>query len=847
MSRVFIATEVALGRAVVVKVLPRETAASISIERFQREIQLAARLQHPHIVPLLSAGETEGLPYFTMPFVEGESLRIHVDRHGEMPVGEAIRVLREVASALAYAHENGIVHRDIKPDNVLLSGGSAMVTDFGVAKAVSSGSNADHAGLTSLGVALGTPAYMSPEQASADPTVDHRADIYAFGVLAYELLTGQTPFGGRTPQGLLAAHVTEPPEPIQKRRPSLPPALAALVMRCLEKRPADRPQSAGEIVRALDDWGMLLGGMGQRGDGVAWSTGQRATADHAILRSPLLRVLVAASLLAAMAGGVVLWRQRSASVILKEPNKTRRVAVAPFRNIDPASNAPAMGAMTADWIAQGLASTDLVQVVALDGPTTPDSARVLSRLARAVVLVGGEYAVVGDSIQVQGRLVDVATGAIVTITDWSRATKGNPMPALDHMRQSVLAALAAYFDARVSDYAGRSAQPPTFASYQEYVTGMEHFVKHEYRDAVTHLEASSAIDSNFRRGSIFAAVSLLNLGRVREADSLARMLHRSRDRFTVGDRHFVDWLLAAVSGDRNSALEAIRLCDALVPGTLWSYQHAWQALALNKPREALSALAEIDYQRGELRGWANYWILLAMSHHLEHDFAQELEDGRRGRALFPRSSSMLSIQVRGLLGQGHVTAALALVDSIANDASSGAASAITSLLQVSRDLAWAGHPAEARMIAGRALLIAQAAPIKSGEFLPQVLAMRLAYAAGQLDVASRMAGTLLQRDSSRAEYLAMIGRVAARQGQRSMADSIDRVLQAYVESPYTSEAIRGRARIASILGRRGDAVGLLQLQLQRGSGGSTNLWDGDPDLLTLRGFAPFEALMIPKG
>jgi eukaryotic-like serine/threonine-protein kinase len=261
MSRVYVASELALGRQVVIKLLPPELAAGVSTERFKREIQLAARLQHPHIVPLLAAGESDGLPYFTMPYVEGESLRVRLAKRGEMPVAEAVRVLREIVSALAYAHAHGVVHRDIKPDNVLLSGGAAMVTDFGVAKALSSSSNAEHGGVTSLGVALGTPAYMAPEQASADPTVDHRADVYAFGILAYELLTGQTPFGGRTPQGLLAAHVTEPPEPIQKRRASLPPALGALVMRCLEKRPADRPQTAEEIMHALDDLTTPSGGM----------------------------------------------------------------------------------------------------------------------------------------------------------------------------------------------------------------------------------------------------------------------------------------------------------------------------------------------------------------------------------------------------------------------------------------------------------------------------------------------------------------------------------------------------------------------------------------------------------
>src|SRR4051812_45808236 len=260
MSRVFVATDVTLDRKVVVKVLPEEMAGHVSLERFRREIALAAGLQHPHVVPLLTAGDANGLPYFTMPLVEGESLRARIARHGELPLSEAIRLLREIASALSYAHEHGIVHRDIKPDNVLLSGGGAMITDFGVAKAVSASSNAEGSAATSMGVALGTPAYMSPEQASADPGVDHRADIYAFGVLAYELLTGQPPFVGRSPQGLLAAHVSESPEPVTRRRGTIPPALGALVMRCLEKRAADRPQRASDLAHALDDITTLSGG-----------------------------------------------------------------------------------------------------------------------------------------------------------------------------------------------------------------------------------------------------------------------------------------------------------------------------------------------------------------------------------------------------------------------------------------------------------------------------------------------------------------------------------------------------------------------------------------------------------
>src|SRR5213075_3174855 len=216
MSRVFLVEDVQLDRRIVVKVLPPELSASLSVERFRREIQLAAKLQHPHVVPLLTAAANEDLLYFAMPYIEGESLRARLAREHELPIHDSLRILRDVTDALAYAHAHGIVHRDIKRDNVLVSGHHALVTDFGVSKALAN--SAGGSSITSVGIALGTPAYMSPEQAAADPAVDHRADIYSFGVLAYELLTGQPPFAGRTPQNLLAAHVTEAPEAITRRR-----------------------------------------------------------------------------------------------------------------------------------------------------------------------------------------------------------------------------------------------------------------------------------------------------------------------------------------------------------------------------------------------------------------------------------------------------------------------------------------------------------------------------------------------------------------------------------------------------------------------------------------------------
>lgn len=252
MSRVFLAEDVRLGRRVVVKLLSPDLSAGVSTERFEREIKLAARLQHPHIVPLLSAGDVNGLPYYTMPYVAGASLRERL-QSGSLSSHEAQGILRDVAKALAYAHRQGIVHRDIKPENVLLSEGTAMVADFGVARAIREATTLAGEAITQTGTQIGTPAYMAPEQAAGDPDVDFRADLYAFGVMAYELLAGQHPFAERrTAHALVVAHMTEEPKAITTHATHVTPSLASIVMQCLGKDPAVRPASASDVVAALE-------------------------------------------------------------------------------------------------------------------------------------------------------------------------------------------------------------------------------------------------------------------------------------------------------------------------------------------------------------------------------------------------------------------------------------------------------------------------------------------------------------------------------------------------------------------------------------------------------------------
>jgi serine/threonine protein kinase/tetratricopeptide (TPR) repeat protein len=355
MSRVFIAEDTSLGRKVVVKVLLPDLAATVNVERFRREIQLAAKLQHPHIVPVLSAGISEGLPYYTMPFIEGESLRARLSRSGELPVHDTARILRDVLSALSYAHEHGVVHRDIKPDNVLLTGNHAVVADFGVAKALSASTNSGSS-LTSLGVALGTPAYMSPEQAAADPSTDHRADLYGVGAMAYEMLTGQQVFSARSPQAMLAAHATQKPESIDARRPSVPRELSSLIMRSLEKHAADRPQSAAQMLAELE----------------AAVTPSGATTPHIGAIAPrgakssdrrgMFMAMGAAILLAVLASSTAYWRgyRTSNAAPAVAADTTPSLAVLPFDNL---------GKSDDEYFAQGMTDEISSKLGTLSGLT----------------------------------------------------------------------------------------------------------------------------------------------------------------------------------------------------------------------------------------------------------------------------------------------------------------------------------------------------------------------------------------------------------------------------------------------------------------------------------------------
>ena len=630
MSRVFVAQDTALGRRVVVKVLPPDMAAGVSAERFRREIQLAAGLQHPHIVPVLSAGEADGMLYYTMPFVEGESLRGLLARRGELPVGEAVRLLREVAGALAYAHDRGLVHRDVKPENILLTTGHALVADFGIAKALSAA--AAHGTLTSAGLALGTPAYMAPEQAAADPQTDHRADLYALGVLAYELLVGHPPFHGMAPQQIVAAHAVATPEPVSARRPAVPAPLAALVMRLLEKRPADRPQSAAEVVQALDAAAAASSGQGAAASGAAPArddgAGGRGRRRAAIVAGALLLVVV-------LAAGLLLARRTPPETLDQS-----LIVVAPFR----VSGDPSLA-----YLREGMLDLLAAKLTGEGGPRAGDPRTLLAAWQRRAAGAAGDLperdavalaralgagqlllgAVVGtpQRVSLRASLLAVPSGRVRATADVE-----GPTDSLGALVDRLAADLLARSAGEAERLAGTIATTP-LPVLRLYLAGMADARRGRYPEAQQSFARALALDSTF----VHAAVGLVtNNGNHPIDDSAAwAIVEREGHRLNDRDRAQVELRRRFLDGaSYASQLEAGRRLVALAPDRAEGWDEVGGVLALfggltgepdvlPRARAAFQRALELDPEfASPMRGLI--WV------------AADLGDTATVRALWPR-------------------------------------------------------------------------------------------------------------------------------------------------------------------------------------------------------------------
>ena len=480
-ATVLVARDLRHDRAVAIKVLARDLVAPSGVERFLQEIHVTARLTHPHLLPVHESGEAEGLLYYVMPYVEGETLRARLAKGSALPVPDAVRMLRELADALAFAHAHGVVHRDLKPENILLSGGHAVVADFGIARALAAA--ADPGALempvpAESGLVLGTPAYMSPEQAVGSAAVDHRADLYALGVIAWELLAGAHPFGARTPQAMVTGHLTETPAPLEELRRDVPPGLAALVARLLAKAPADRPRDAAEVLRALENADSTL----------ARLPGRRPLS---LLAGGLLLLIVALVMLALRPG-------RGAST------GEGAIAVLPFQNLSAEGPYAYFAAGLHDELVTqlstvaGLSVRGRASVMRYAGTTK--SVETIGEELQVGALVQASVQVVGERLRLNVQLVDVASDRTLWAERYDRKLDDAFAIQSEVARQVVAAVGTALSSAELG---GMTEAPTADAeAYRFYLQGRAYFLRsgrlrQDYEAAEQLFERAVALDTTF--------------------------------------------------------------------------------------------------------------------------------------------------------------------------------------------------------------------------------------------------------------------------------------------------------------------------------------------------------------
>ena len=856
MAVVFLAEDLKHHRRAALKVLRPELATAVGHDRFLREIGIAAGLAHPHILPLYDSGETAGLVYYVMPYVEGESLGDRLRREGRLPVNEALRIAAEVADALAYAHGAGLVHRDVKPENILFQGGHAVVADFGVARAM------DTAGagqITEVGLALGTPVYMSPEQAAAD-AIDGRSDVYALGCVLSEMLAGEPPYTGDTARAILARHALEAIPSVRARRPEVSAAVDAAIVRAMGKAPGDRWAGAAEFGAVLRT---LATGAEPAG---AWVPHRRWIARGALAVAGLVVLIGIVALLRADPSRIAILR----TLLTRAGPRlhANRVVVAPFVNATGDTALEALGDLAADWVAHGLAG---VGVEVVDARTAQIASRVVQEIPRvlrradramaiaeetgAATVIWGSYYRTGDSLRVQSQLTDVATGKLVRPMEPVSAPAGEPEALVERLSQETIAALAVARDTILTGIVGGS-RPPRYESYREMSRGMESFFRVDFADARERLTRAVALDS----GAVLPALALTY---VLEESHLWAEAHNQLarlDAMRAGadplEQAYVDLLRAIAAGDAEGRLRAGREALRLSPASIeLAVQVAVSAVHANRPREAIDVLARTDPERGLLLVSDVYWSWLTAAQHQLGAYERELRDARQGRRRFPAAWHSAYSELRALAARdprGEFARRLERATLRPDRTLFPGGPVLLGMqarLQLAEELRTHGKPQAATALAWQLAheLVGGSVP---DSYHRRAMLARVRYFHGQWDEARVVAEGLVRDDPADVQARGLLGAIAARRGDRAAAERAAAVLAAS-RAPYLfGRASYERARIAALLGDRAGAVALLRAALEQGLRAWT--WFGEVDLHTdmdfdgLRDDAAFRELVRPK-
>jgi len=787
MATVWLATDLKHRRQVALKVLRPELAAVLGGERFLREITLTAGLSHPHILPLLDSGEAGGFLYYTMPFVAGESLRNRLNREKQLPVEEALRITREVADALDHAHRQGIIHRDIKPENILLESGHALVADFGIARAVSA---TDAQKLTETGLAIGTPGYMSPEQATATKEIDGRSDLYSLGCVMYEMLAGDPPYTGATPQAILARKLNEPLPRISIVRQAVPLALEEATAKALARVPADRYQTMAEFINAM--------------------TPEALAAFTPVTRPSRARRWVAPALAGAalvVVLALVLPRvlPRQTASPLDAPREP--VLVVPFqvKAADPAL--ADAGQRLATQITDAISQEGLGTVAAAGDETATTGAPLdLQRLARqrqAATLVTGTIYQHGDSVEVQARLLRAADLAPMAALPVERGAVREPARPLEGARRRVLGAVVWYLSPGMQGRDASLYRPPSsieifrLARRADETVWREGYVKDWDGTGVDgaaaqYLEAFRADTTNLG----YAILRALHAMQPPLRDSLLAELERRRGELTRGEAFLLDYGVARYQSP--DAQYRAAMAGYAADSNFWRRYAMTAAWLDNRPAEALRFYRERD-SSPEIEGYAR-----SKSLHQLGRFEEELALG--GGSRLPALAAM---------GRKE-----ALDSLIAASQSRAVIGPLIALMTAGVELSRHGHPDEGRRMLERGIAWATSQRFGTqadGAWLPQDVA-RINLLVLTYGHAGRYREAVEAGRSATAPMPQ--GLAAALRGDTAAAmRAVDSLLatRRRFERARPKEAPLHAARILAVLGQDERALAVLRLALNDGT------------------------------
>jgi len=790
MGVIYKAEDTKLGRTVALKFLPPEMMRDPDANaRFLQEARTAATLDHQNICTVYEIGEADGQTYIAMALIEGESLRDKIAR-GPLGLGEAIDLAAQVADGLAAAHGKGIVHRDMKPGNVMVTPeGQARIMDFGLAK------SAGQARLTRTGTTTGTVAYMSPEQSRGEE-VDHRTDIWSFGVMLYEMVTGRRPFRADRDQAVIRSILDDEPEPITGLRTGVPMDLERITSKAMAKRPAERYQAVPDMLVDLKAIGRSLAA-----ETMTRAVGRTQPIPTAGGKQRRRRILaVAAVAVVAVLAGLI-WTASRTPRLDVDPD---RVVVAAFENMTGDESLDPIGPMVADWIGQGLSQTGGVDVV---------SAVVALRTSRAVgaetgglhdvaqlrelagetgagTVVSGSYFLEGEDLRFHAKVTNAEDGSIIYAPAAVRGSREAPMETIETLRQRIMGALVTDFDPSLG------SQPPIFEAYREYVVGLD-LLFDGRPEAIYHFGRAAAIDSTFMPPRLFIVGAYADLGEWAKADSLLRLLDRNREELGHLDLLAVDFNMARTQGNHEESLRVLREMVRLDPGSdLLYFLIGLRALWLNRPKETIETYEPYKQQTpaGASLVWTWGPATAADAHHMLGNYDRELEGLRRAIEHFPDVVPLRAREARALAAAGRVEEVDDVIDEVlATPPRTG--SAVEVMHAAAVELRAHGYTEEALRIASRGIQWWQNQPGEEVDDAHWHRFAALLCLTEEWTPARAVLTALVQASPDGIAYAGMLGCLAARTGDHGEAlrvlDELQRLDRPYMfgENFYWSACI----------------------------------------------------------